>query len=468
MKKAMIFIMALMLVLVCFAGCSKNDNPDASPSKPPVNIDDYIFPDLPAAGTYDFGGKTITVVSYHAQGFEQRGDYMRRFTQDLQIEQRFNVKIAYSFDFTQHQNDAIAGNPSADIVWLMNHQVTQYVKAGALEPMQDYKNELKLDTNDRYDQELLDWCTINGNLYGLGLKPEELWKYHYVNVMFMNTDLLQNRGINADDIYTMQENKEWTWAKFKEVAKKVTNDINGDGVPDIFGTTISGVQVLESYMVSNGSNFLKHENSKFIFDVDAKGIAAINYMKDLVTDGAARTTQANGGYSHTQDVADFIGGKIGFSIQIFQRTWQAGYLPDMQYPYGVVSVPMGPDADDYYYSDTMYAVYSMFAQPDKERAKELAEFLYLYTTSLYESEEDEVEAYWDEANNRIFDDGSEYVLNRIFENTNVIRNNNYMFTHGGLFGFSIDEVIGGVKTAQQLIEEIGNRCQNFLDTLFAT
>ena len=168
MKKAMVIIMALMLAIVCLAGCTKKD-PDASASKPPVNITDYTFPDLPASGTYDFGGETITVESYHGQEFEQRGDFMRRYTQDLQIEDRFNVKIAYSTDFTKHMNDAIAGDPTADIGYIPIYTLPQYVKSGALEPLQDYSEQLKLETNDRYDKTTTEWGTVNGNIYALGV-----------------------------------------------------------------------------------------------------------------------------------------------------------------------------------------------------------------------------------------------------------------------------------------------------------
>ena len=467
MKKAMIFIMALMLVLVCFAGCSTNNNPEASPSKAPVKIDDFTFPDLPAAGAYDFGGKTMTVVSYHGQDFEQRGDFMRRFTQDLQIENRFNVKIAYSTDFTKHLNDAIAGNPSADVGYIPIYSLPQYVKGGALEPLQAYSEQLKLETNDRYDQNTIEWGTVKGNMYALGVKSEELWKYHDTYPMFMNIELLQNRGINADDIYTMQENKEWTWAAFKEVAKRVTHDINADGVPDIYGTTVGGANVLDAYMVSNGTNYIQHENGSFTFKVDNSGIEVLNFLKELVMDGAARTTELNGGFSDTQDVADFIGGKIGFQILVFQRTWITGGLKDMASPYGVVSVPMGPSVTDYHYIDKCYPSYSMYAQPNKENAKKIADFMYIYTTSLYESEEDENEAYWEEANNRIFDDGSEYFLQRIFEQTNVTKVNNYLFTSSGLYTlFSQDSVVGGIKTAQQLIEEVTAQCNDFINRIY--
>ena len=467
MKMIMVLTVAVVLMLVCFAGCDRTGTGGETTGRPIINPGDYTFPELPAKGAYDFGGKTMKVVSYHGQEFEQRGDFMRRYTQDLQIEDRFNVKIAYSTDIDKHVADAIAGAPSADIAYLMNHQMTQYIKSGALEPMQSYASELKLGENERYDQELIDWSTLNGNVYGIGTKPEELWKYHYVHAMFMNIDLLKDREIKADDIYAAQENKTWTWEMFKETAKKVTHDLNGDGIPDIYGTTVGGMGLLESLMVSNGTNFVKEKDGKFVFEVDSKGITVLNYMRDLVTDGAARTTESNGGYPYTQDQADFIAGKIGFQVMAFQRTWVEGGLLDMKYPYGLISVPIGPDADDYYYTDALYAVYAMFAQPNKDNAKKIAEFIYVYTTSLYESEEDEKTAYWDEANNRIFDEGSEYVLERIYDQTNVVRINNNMFTHWGLGAlFNIEPVIGGVKTAQQVVEEVTAPCQDFIDKLF--
>ena len=285
--------------------------------------------------------------------------------------------------------------------------------------------------------------------------------------MFMNIDLLEERGIKADEIYAAQENKTWTWEMFKDTAKKVTHDMNGDGVPDIYGTTVGGSDVLDAFMVSNGTNYIKQKDGKSVFEVDSNGLTVMNYLRDLVTDGAARTTEVNGGYSPTQDIADFVAGKIGFQTMVFQRTWVEGGLRDMKYKYGVVTIPMGPDVEDYYITDKCYPSYSMYAQPNKENAKKIAEFMYIYTTSLYESEEDENQAFWDEANNRIFDEGSEYFLERVYEQTNVVRINNNMFTHWGLGGlFNIEPVIGGVKTAQQVVEEVTAPCQDFIDKLF--
>ena len=466
MKKAMVIIVAMMLAMVCLSGCTNtNDNPNES--KPPVTITDYTFPDLPAKGAYDFGGQTMTVVSYHGQAFEQRGDFMRRYTQDLQIEDRFNVKIAYSTDFDKHLADAIAGAPSADVGYIPIYTMPQYVKSGGLEPLQDYSEQLKLETNDRYDKQTTEWGTVNGNIYALGVKAEELWLYHDAYPMFMNIDLLEERGIKAEEIYAAQENKTWTWDMFKEKAKQVTQDLNGDGVPEIYGTTVGGAEVLEAFMVSNGTNYVVHKDGKFVFDVDSKGITTMNYIRDLVADGAARTTEANGGYPYTQDQADFVSGKIGFQPIVFQRTWAEGGLKDMTYKYGVLTIPMGPDVEDYYILDKCNPSYSMYAQPNKEHAKEIAEFMYLYTTSLYESEEDENTAFWDEANNRIFDEGSAYFLERVFEQTNVVRVNNYMFTVSGLgLIFNIDAVVGGTKTAQQVVEEVTAPCQDFIDKLF--
>lgn len=471
MKKAVILLCTIIMIIACFSGCEnflkQTNDPGTS-----TEAYKYNFPDLPASGTYDFEGKVMTVMSYHGQEFEQREDFYRRFDQDKQISERFNVQIAHSTNLIKHENDALAGRPSAQIAYLMNHQLAYWIRDGIVEPLNDYAAELKLDTNPRWDKKLNEWCNINGVQYAVGAKPEELWKYHYVNTLFMNKELLQSSGIDPNEIYTMQENKEWTWEKFKSIANQVAKDTNEDGIIDVYAIAVNDA-FIESLMVSNGTNFIKGDGDSFTFEMDNKAVDVLNYIKDLINDGSARNTEINSGYNSDMNAADFRAGKLAFHVDAFQRTWIDGSLGlmDMLGSYGVVSFPMAPGQNDYYYTDASYAVTAMFKQSDKEEAKLIADFMYIYNTSLYENSDDEKESYWSEAQMRISDEGSKYFLERIYEQDNVVRTNNNMYVYAGLgqgLPFTFDEVFAGSLTPAQFNDTYGDILKTFVEGFYSS
>ena len=470
MKKAAILLCAIIIIMACFSGCDRLSNQNTETDGAAGDYE-YSFPDLPASGTYDFGNRVMTVMSYHGQEFEQREDFYRRFDQDKQISDRFNVQIAHSTNLIKHENDALSGNPSAQIAYLMNHQLAYWIKDGIVEPLNDYTAELKLDTNPRWDDKVNAWCNINGVQYAVGAKPEELWKYHYVNTLFMNKELLKSSGVDPEEIYAMQENKEWTWEKFKGIAKQLAKDTNEDGIIDVYAVAVNDA-LIESLMVSNGTNFIKGDGDSFTFDMDNKAVDVLNYIKGLVNDGSARNTEINSGYNNDMNAADFRAGKLAFHVDCFQRTWIEGTLGlmDMLGSYGVVSLPMAPDQNDYYYTDASYAVTAMFKQSDKDEARMIADFMYIYNTSLYENSSDEEKSYWSEAQMRISDEGSRYFLERIYEQDNVVRTNNNMFVYAGIgngLPFTFDEVFADSLTPAQFNERYGEILKTFVENFYS-
>lgn len=59
----------------------------------------------------------------------------------------------------------------------------------------------------------------DGAIYGMrGIDPEPR------GGMYFNKRLLEEAGVNPEDLYTWQENGEWTWDKFEEVCAQVQRD----------------------------------------------------------------------------------------------------------------------------------------------------------------------------------------------------------------------------------------------------
>lgn len=67
---------------------------------------------------------------------------------------------------------------------------------------------------------------------------------------YFNRKMFENAGLETP--YELYKKNEWTWEKFLETAKELTQDTNGDGTVDVYGGTVTPI---DSYM-SCGEDFV--------------------------------------------------------------------------------------------------------------------------------------------------------------------------------------------------------------------
>lgn len=136
----------------------------------------------------------------------------------IKVEPQIWSQLGSKF-FAAHQ----AGN-APDICWIyLVGDVSAGIKLGALENLYD------LFIKDWSEEEIEDFYGKNFWNYGHG--DEQGVKYHFTlsrgsTLIYYRKDLFQEAGITAP----IQ-----TWDKFIEAAKKLTNDVDNDGVIDIWG-----------------------------------------------------------------------------------------------------------------------------------------------------------------------------------------------------------------------------------------
>ncbi len=117
----------------------------------------------------------------------------------------------------------------------------QLVESNLVEPIDDYMN-----AEERADflSPALDALTYDGMVYG--------WPWYLTgNAMFLNLDLFRQLDVALPG-------HNWTTAEFLDCARKLTRDINGDGVPDIhgFGFLIRpGDTAVWPFLFANGVTF---------------------------------------------------------------------------------------------------------------------------------------------------------------------------------------------------------------------
>ncbi|MBS7263067.1 MAG: extracellular solute-binding protein [Eubacteriales bacterium] len=466
-NKCLIFITVLLIVLF-LVSCQPAVTvpPTAAPTKTAqaYNPDDYTF-DLPENDAYDFGGATFTIASYHAH-YEQREDFARTYALIDQIQSRYNCTIKWApAGQPELDTSALVGLPIADIASsIMSHQFVSLINAGVFSSLEPYKDKIKFD-DARWEPSTKSLWRVNDVQYGLTPKIQELWKYHYVYCMFANKMLLENRGVDINELYAAQKKKEWNWSKFAEAANKITVDLNHDDLPDIYGCHALGIDWVTAFMVSAGTNVLKNdENGKLVFTFNQGVIDTLNFFTELIRTGGSRSLyDSASGVAYSGGSNDFINGKLGFYVDVFQRTW--AWFTEMADPYGVLCIPMANNMTEYYLDDSMSRGNFIYNHQDKEFEAKVADLFYLYGTGLFSSPEDESACYWLEAENRIFDEGSRYFLDRVYERTNVIPTRNLEMLHNGL-DLNFYDVMLGAKTPQEYLSEIAPVAQSAIDSYY--
>jgi len=213
--------------------------------------------------------------------------------------------------------------------------------AGALYPVSDFLGE-------EYYTELPYQFQRMAEVLGFKGKKYTYTSFNGIvnNTVFLvfNKTLLEREGIQNP--YEYYHNDQWNWDTLTEIAKKVTRDTDGDGAIDQWGLTVFNGP---DWIHANGGRITKLVDGLETFVADE--VPTVNALKQM------REWEVElGVVGGSWEMKKFFSGEIAFANM---PSWRIGQLKDgMEDEYGVLPLPMGPDADDYHYpSDNVDSMY---------------------------------------------------------------------------------------------------------------
>jgi multiple sugar transport system substrate-binding protein len=175
---------------------------------------------IASAGT---GNKKVQVTVWlGAQELEAMVKLADRFTQthpDIQVE-FINIIEGGPFGRDKVQQ-MIAGGTPPDLFMLNTGQFEGFASRGVLRPLDDLVQQDNFDLSI-YWPPAVEGSKYDGKLYGL---PKDISDH----VIYLNVDLFEKAGIPLPS-------PEWTWNDYRQIAKQLTKDTNGDGNIDQWGT----------------------------------------------------------------------------------------------------------------------------------------------------------------------------------------------------------------------------------------
>jgi multiple sugar transport system substrate-binding protein len=218
---------------------------------------------------------------------------------------------------------SVVGDAPPDLLWFNPTLAGQLVELNAIRPLDEWLAQSPI--KDELDPALLSSMRYEDHLWSMPFDTNNVG-------VFYRPSLFKAAGI---------ETLPKTWAEFRTVAQRLTQDTNGDGKADRYGIQLPlgkgefAVFTWLPFLWSAGSNIdaVPVANGLAV-NVEQKGaIAALTFWQNLVKDGSTILSQPERGY----ELDNFLAGKVAMQIS---GPWTLGQLQQSKVDFGVFPMPV--------------------------------------------------------------------------------------------------------------------------------
>jgi ABC-type glycerol-3-phosphate transport system substrate-binding protein len=352
-----------------------------------------------AGGGNDLKGNSIVVGNFWGN-YDVNTHKPSNEDQEIGLEWRKKILKDNSFTMQERQvagwgemmdtivTSVMAGKPAAHAFWVTPDWAMILYKQGLLYPISDSKAvNLKTSTpiafkQVAYNQDAAALFTFGGKQYAIGIG---YGTGNRVTGIYFNKRLFREAGLSPDLPYDMQKDGTWTWENFIDVCKKLTRDVNNNGIIDTYAMCADIAEViLEEAVFSNGANFVaKNAQGQF---VNASGrpefIEALQYSVRLRNEGIMMPRPE--GSNWDWNLPMFLDGHVAM---LMDAEWRKDQFADLSYDWGFVLFPKGPKSKDYRFADdfNVLIIPSTFKSADVDAILKGVNLWYTPTTEDWKS-----------------------------------------------------------------------------------
>ncbi|MER3433177.1 MAG: ABC transporter substrate-binding protein [Leptolyngbya sp. ERB_1_1] len=266
---------------------------------------------------------------------------------------------------------AVVGNAAPDLLWYAPMITGQLVELDGLRSLDDFLATSTVQSE--LDPALLNTMQYEGKTWSIPFGTNNVGVYY-------RPSLFASAGVKE---------LPKTWTEFRQVAKQLTRDTNGDGKADQHGMLLplgkgewtvftwlpfmfSGGGILEQPgTVIYGNQIvtgkvIPKSGSTAVNIVNQGAIAALQFWRDLMQDGSAILSQPERGY----ELDGFLAGKVAMQLS---GPWTLGQLQATKVDFGVLPIPKGTQPGTAIGGENLFLFKS---NPERERAAfKFAEFV---------------------------------------------------------------------------------------------
>ena len=208
-----------------------------------LDKDGFLMDEL--SDTLDFGGKSVTVLAWDGQSYEefdtdsQNGETINDalYNRNAMVEERLGVSLEFiktkggSSDVDayviQVTNDVMAGSGEFDMLAAYSRTIAMCAHSGLTE---DLMKTPYIDLDKPWwPESLQSQSIINDKLYYCS-GDLTMSLFHNLPVIYFNKTLAEQYSLTDDMLYKLVLDGKWTLAKMMELSVGSYKDLNGDGI----------------------------------------------------------------------------------------------------------------------------------------------------------------------------------------------------------------------------------------------
>ena len=332
MKKLVAMLLSLMMLLACMNVLA--ESPEG-------------YPEIKAG--VDFGGATIYIYDYWTASAERVAEPTDE--QQAQYDYRDWLEATYNCKLIQ----IAKGDWETNVTELINFctapdgTLCLYILPPDFvgNPMANdlfaaWETDLIDFTDEKWNGSTINFMTKGGKVYGVATGNSEPRQ-----CLYFNKRVLEDAGIDWNEIYDMQLEGTWTWDAFEEMLAQIQKDTNNDGIIDIYGMTGDNSDLYRMGVVSNGADFFQFNDAgelEIAVNSDA-AIEGLSWAKSIWTNYFYQQP-ADGNWDYYKSA--WPQGFCGFYMyQTYGGFNDNSEMSTMADEWGCVAFPIGPKGETY-------------------------------------------------------------------------------------------------------------------------
>lgn len=397
-----------------------------------------------------------------------------KFNKVKEIEEKYNVKFHWdnlTFQGVQESinTSILAGAPDCD-VYLCQADMAYPAQANGL--TLDLKTILPADHDLLTNQVVATYLDLGDGKVSILKKKSGMDNTYPIG---FNMQMLEDN--NLEDPRVLYERGEWTWDKFNEYCRTLTQDTDGDGVVDQYGFCGYAGDVFTELLMSNGATIATGKTQTL---TDSKVAECLQELQDLyLTYNVCYPYdfQAEGGDPSTSMRNQYTQGNIGmFPIACWIQSGNADYdwegkgeVDELAWDIAYVRWPVGPSGNkdtNAGFNDTGNEVYIIPANvQDPETVINVLYDMWNWYDFDVELRDDPATLNWwftttARAENKDLQDENFAVQKECLAHTQVD-----LYNSLGVY-YDLESIIYGTMTPAQFQETYKQEIQDALDAIF--
>lgn len=247
----------------------------------------------------------------------------------------------------------LAGNDQPDVGWMLESPALGWEDAGALVDLSSYlKDDVEFNLSDFSESSLALW-TQDDALYGIPFSTSPMF-------IAYNADLFDEAGLDTPSESFAKG--EWTWEKFAEDAKAITDLGNGSiGYVHIDEISTNPWRLLVPIMQAYGGGSWDSDGTICLMNT-AESVEAVTLVHDMM--------YIDNSIVKPNEKVDFTSGTVGMTMR--QLSWLSS-LTDVTFEWDFAPLPSGPAGAKPVVGQAAVVVFN--SSPNKEVAIDFLKFL---------------------------------------------------------------------------------------------